>query len=189
MRYCAIGLLVALLAFAAPAGAQMYLELGSAPVRDAIPPDCSDWHELHPNFCAVHHQDAYEDDGDGEVSVCDAIIIDGTRYHIDWVGPTYYLVETSTADVMFCEPTIPDPGDDPTCEIWHEVAPDFCMEHHVDGWEDNGDQVLSPCDLVLIDGSWWHVEEIRLDITVSEEPSPVEGSTWSKIKDFFRALF
>ena len=46
---------------ASPAGAQTYFELMGSPTRDVVPPDCADWHELHPNFCIVHHQDLYED--------------------------------------------------------------------------------------------------------------------------------
>ena len=188
MRFCVIVALVGLVAMAAPAGAQTYFELMGSPVRDVVPPDCSDWHELHPNFCIIHHQDVYEDDGDGQVSVCDFITLSGVRYHIDWVGPTYWLIEMTAGDEMWCEPTIPDPGGNPTCEIWHEVAPDFCLEWHIDDWEDNGDGVLSICDNVLIGESWWHIEDIGLNITATETPSPVEDSTWSKIKTFFQEL-
>lgn len=189
MRFCAIVALVGLVAMAAPAGAQTYFELMGSPVRDVVPPDCSDWIELFPTFGPIHHQDLYEDDGDGQVSVCDFITLNGVRYHIDWVGPTYWLVEIVNADEMWCEPTIPDPGGNPTCEIWHEVAPDFCLEWHIDDWEDNGDEVLSVCDNVLIDGLWWHIEDIGLNIIATETASPVEDSTWSKIKAFFQELF
>ncbi len=189
MRFCVIVALVGLVAIAAPAGAQTYFELMASPTRDVVPPDCSDWHELFPSFCIIHHQDLYEDDGDGQVSVCDFITLSGVRYHIDWVGPTYWLIEITTQDEMWCEPTIPDPGGNPTCEIWHEVAPDFCLEWHIDDWEDNGDGVLSICDNVLISEKWWHIEEINLNITATETPSPVEDSTWSRIKTFFQELF
>lgn len=184
MRLCVIVVLVGLVAAAAPAGAQTYFELMGSPVRDVVPPDCSDWNELFPTFGLIHHQDGYEDDGDGLVSVCDYITLNGVRYHIDWVGPTYWLVEIVAGDEMWCEPTIPDPGDNPTCEIWHEVAPEFCLEWHIDDWEDNGDSVLSICDNVLIAGAWWHIEDIGLNIIGTETPSPVENSTWSKIKAF-----
>lgn len=186
MRFCAIVALVGLVAMAAPAGAQTYFEYMGSPVRDAVPPDCSDWHELYPSFCTTHHQDAYEDDGDGLISVCDFITLSGVRYHIDWVGPTYVL---SGPDQMWAEPTIPDPGGNPECETWHEVAPVFCNEWHVDEWEDNGDGVLSECDIVWIGGEEWHIDEIALNIIATETPSPVEGSTWSKIKAFFQRLF
>ena len=189
MRFCAIVALVGLVAMAAPAGAQTHFELLGSPVRDVVPPDCTDWIELFPTFGPIHHQDLYEDDGDGQVSVCDFITLNGTRYHIDWVGPTYWLVEITGADEMWCEPTIPDPGGNPTCEIWFEVAPGYGDEWHVDDWEDNGDGVLSVCDNVFIGGLWWHVEEIGLNITGTETGSPVEPSTWSKIKAFFQDLF
>ncbi len=193
MRYCFLVALVAVLALAGPVGAQTYLELGSAPVRDDIPDDGSDWHELYPAFCTTHIQASYEDNGDDIVSVCDYINMeDGTRYHIDWVGPTYLLVDIETTDRIFCEPT-EEPGANPIGETWHEVAPVFCNEWEVYDWEDgdlSGD--LSECDLIQFGGPedpWFHVEEIRLDITVTEVPSPAEMSTWSRIKAFLGDLF
>ena len=186
MRLSAIALLLTgLLAFAVPAAGQIYLELGAPPVRDTIPPDGSDWHELYPTFCIVHQQVGYEDNGDGVVSPCDNIVLDGgLRYHVDWVGPTYFLAAQS-GEPKFCEPTTPETGGDPTGHFWHEVAPNFCTEWRIDEWLDNGDGVVSECDHVLIGGQLWHIEEIRLDITVTEEPNPVDESTWSRIKEIF----
>ncbi len=171
-----------------PAAAQRHMELIASPIlQEPIPPDCSDWHELHPNFCIVDHQDAYEDNGDGFVSECDVIVLSGTRYHIDWAGPTYWLVPVEQGSEHWVEPTIPDPGGDPIGEIWHEVAPDFCMEWEVIEWMDNGDGILSPCDVVMFAGdpNAYHIAEIGLNIEVTEEPSPVEESTWGRIKAFF----
>ena len=48
-----------------------------------------------------------------------------------------------------------------------------------------GDGEVTACDNVLVGGRWWHIEEVRLDITVTEAGSPVETSTWSKLKSFF----
>ncbi len=187
MRICVALALVALLAFSA--SGQLYLELGGTPVRDPIPPNGSPWHELYPTFCIVHTQMGYGDNGDGVVSVCDAIFLeDGTICHIIWVGPTYFLYHLETGDVMFTEPTTDDPGGDPTGEIWHEIAPHFCDEWEIDAWEDNGDGIVSVCDIVWIAGEPWHIEEVRLDITVVPG-SPVEDSTWGQIKAFFKGLF
>ena len=169
-----------------PAAAQRHMELIGSPIlQEPIPPDCSDWHELHPNFCLVDHQDAYEDNGDGFVSACDVIILGGTRYHVDWAGPTYWLVPVNPGDEQWMEPTIPDPGQNPIGEIWHEVAPDYCMEWEVLDWEDNGDGVLSPCDIIWFTDGPYHLAEIGLNIEITEEPSPIEQSTWGKIKAFF----
>jgi hypothetical protein len=185
MRYVVMGL--ALLALAIPAGAQMYLELGGPPVRydDTIPPDGSQWHELYPIFCTPHVQNGYFDNGDGVVSECDVILIDGIRYHVDWAGPTYYLMYLGEPpEERWLEP---EPGID---DVWHEVAPVFCNIWDVLDWEDtdqNGE--ISFCDNVLLQDGWWHVEDVRLDITVTEEPSPVEDSTWSKIKAWWSNHF
>ncbi len=179
---------VGLLALAAPASAQtLYLELGVGPVDDPIPPNGADWHELYPSFCVIHTQDDYGDNGDGEVSACDLITLSGVLYHVDWAGPTYFLYNVTTGEVKFAEPTNPNPGGNHVCETWHEIAPEFCREWHVDEWDDNGDGIVSQCDYVVLDGATWHIEEINLDITISPG-SPTERSTWGRIKDFFGSL-
>jgi len=186
MRHCVILALAALVALAVPASAQMYLELGVSPVRFDIPPDGSEWHELHPNFCVVHTQDSYDDNGDGVVSVCDNIVIGGVTYHVDWAGPTYYMVDLGTGEPWFVEPEDPNASGDPTGQMWHVVAgPDFCTYYPVEDWEDNGDGEVTPCDNVLVGGRWWHIEDVRLDITITEVGSPTEPTTWSKLKTFF----
>jgi hypothetical protein len=186
VKHCAaIVALVGIVALAVPAGAQMYLDFAGSPIR-SIPADCSEWHELFPNFCTIHHQDAYEDNGDGIVSVCDIIILGGVRYHVDWAGPTYELEDMLTGERVWYEPTDPTFPTNPVCSTWLQVAPDFGWAHHVDGWEDgNGDQVLSECDTVWIGGRPWHVAVVNLDITVTEEPSPVAPASWSAIKHLF----
>lgn len=186
MKHCAVVVaLVGIVALAVPAGAQLHLEFAGSPIRN-IPVGCSEWHELFPNFCVIHHQDAYQDNGDGVVSVCDIIVLSGTRYHVDWVGPTYELEDMVTSDRVWYEPTDPFPPTNPVCSTWHQVAPDFCMAKHVDGWEDgNHDGVLNECDTVWIGGRAWHVAAVNLDITVTEEPSPVSHETWGVIKHLF----
>jgi hypothetical protein len=185
MNKCAVFLAVAcVLAVAAPGAAQLYLEFAGSPIRDNVPVDCSEWHELWPNFCVIHHQDAYQDNGDGAVSVCDVITLNGTRYHIDWVGPTYELENVSTSERSWWEPT-GHPIDDP----WHQVAPLYCVTMPVIEWlDENWDGELSECDLVFIGGAWHHIAAINLDITVTEEPSPTNHETWSAIKSLFRTF-
>ncbi|MBM3308122.1 MAG: hypothetical protein FJY74_07345 [Candidatus Eisenbacteria bacterium] len=193
MRNCfALFALLGVIALAMPAGAQIYLDFAGSPVagvaRDAIPGNCSEWHELFPNFCVIHHQDDYVDNGDGIVSVCDVIILSGMRYHVDWVGPTYELENVTTGEMSYWEPTVLPPLPNPYCSVWHQVAPDFCFAAHVDEWQDNGDGRLSECDIVWIGGFPYHVASINLDITVSEEPSPTGPQSWSKIKGLFRTF-
>ena len=180
-HWAAIVAFLGIVALAVPAGAQLYLDFAGSPIRDGVPMDCSEWHELFPNFCVIHHQDAYEDDGGGTVSVCDIIVLDGTRYHVDWVGPTYELEDIATGDKAYYEPT-----GDPYSMPWHQVAPDFCQTAHVDEWIDaNFDGLLSECDIVWIGGVQYHLVSINLDITVTEQPSAVDHESWGVIKHLF----
>jgi len=185
VKKCAVVVaFIGVLALALPAAGQLYLEFAGTPIRD-IPVDCSEWHELFPTFCLIHHQDDYVDNGDGVVSICDVIVLNGVRYHVDWVGPTYVLENQGTGDRRWYEPTEPLPPTNPVCSFWHMVYPDFCTSHHVDGWDDNGDDVVSECDFIWIDGIAWHVVEVGLDITVTEEPSPAEQTSWGHVKSLF----
>jgi len=170
---------------------QIHLELvvPGARVDTPVPPDCTVWHELYPDHCAPRHQDAYEDDGDGFISACDRITLDGVSGHVEWVGPTYHLLPVGNSrQGMYLEPTTLSGGRNPVCETWHEVYPNHCIAHHVDGWEDNGDGLLGPCDIVIFMGEPWHLEEIGLNIIVVPD-SPVEPGTWSRLKGLFRTLF
>jgi hypothetical protein len=161
-----------------------YLELED-PIRDPIPADCSTWHELYPNFCAPRHQSGYEDNGDGIVSACDYIYLDGERYHIEWAGPTYTLDQAWYEPLEWWEPG------NPYCQEWIEIYPDHGVIHHVTDWED-GDQSgdVSPCDMIMFeDGTWWHVADVSLNIRVVPDGSPAEQGTWSKVKSLFSRLF
>lgn len=172
------------------AGQSIHLEFVGVPGRAdmPVPPVCTTWHEIYPNHCTPHHQTGYGDDGDGFVSVCDQIQLDGLSYHIDWVGPTYYLVGIPGRDVvMYLEPQ-EIPGRNPVCETWHEIYPDYCIAHHIDAWEDNGDGIVSPCDMVWLNDVPWHIESIGFNIIVTPD-SPVEPDSWSRIKQMFRTLF
>ncbi len=179
---------VMLVTLAGVAAAQTYFEY-PLPTRGDIPIPDSDWHEIWPNFCTIHAQNDYEDNGDGVVSMCDYITLNDIRYHIDWAGPTYKLGEPTGAEIL-AEPSgpLPPSGADPTGQVWHEVYPDFCTDLPVEGWQDNGDMELGVCDLVLIGDVWWHVDEVNLDI-IGMPASPVEESTWSRVKAFFGNLF
>jgi len=192
MRHCAmIAALLGVLALAQPAVGQMYLEFAGATSGD-IPANCSEWQELHPTFGLIHHQDEYIDNGDGNVSVCDQIVLEGVQYHVDWVGPTY-VVEQSTAGIdeperqetRWYEPTELIPPANPVCSTWHQVHPGFCQNEHVDDWLDFGDGVVSVGDVVWFGDVAWVVVEVNLDIAVTESPSPAYSETWSVIKHLF----
>ena len=186
MKCCTVIAVAALLMVTGVASAQIHLELMTR-LRDPIPPDGSPWHELYPNFCEVHDQENYEDNGDGEVSVCDFVTFGGTRQHITWVGPTYTLVEVTSGDQWHAEPQDPYNPENPFCEIWLEVYPDYGSDWHIDDWQDNGDGVVGPCDIVIIRGGTYHIAEVDLNI-ITEPASPVEQSTWGRIKSFFGNL-
>jgi hypothetical protein len=169
---------------------ELHLEyiVGGEKTTQGIPGNCSMWHELWPAYCAPHHQDGYEDNGDSVVSECDIIVLDGQRYHVVWVGPTYWLTCQPGIPPSALEPTEPGTGGDPTCEVWHEVYPNFCQSYHVDGWEDNGNGFLDPCDYVLINGMWCHIDDVRLNITVVPLPTGTEESSWGRVKGMFRRV-
>lgn len=185
-RYRLLLVAVALLALV-PAGAfaqDKVLELDTLPGREPIPPDCSGWHELWPSFCAISHQDSIQDNGDGELSACDYIYLDGQRYHVDWVGPTYWL-----DCELILEPTDFQPGN-PVCQNWIEIWPDYGLLWHVDSWEDNGNGVVDACDFITVTGPdgttlSCHINEVATNIRVTGDPTPVEESTWGHIKSFF----
>ena len=194
---------VLIVTLAPAAGAQGRFHFEFVPPQEGmtryIPPDGSTWHELYPTMCIMHEQTGYEDNGDGFVGECDHIYIDEVRFHITWAGPTYVLETALTEDGRprvdkFVEPVgVASAGRNPICEIWHEIWPEYCLEWHVEDWEDNGDGYVSPCDWVLIwDGlgepQQWHVIEVNLNI-ITMPDSPVEDSTWGKIKAFFADIF
>lgn len=157
-----------------------FLELVE-PLRAPIPANCSNWEELFPTPGLISHQDEYVDaDGDGEINFCDYIILDGEPFHIEWVGPTYYL------ECGIFEPyDNPDPtGEDPTCETWIEISPNHGELWHMSEFQDNGDGVISPCDYVRIGDQLCHIMDIRLNIRARPgDPTPNEHKAWGEVKD------
>jgi len=131
------------------------------------------WHEVYPDYCNVYNLtewDLYSDDNcNGVLDVCDFIWLVNatgqepeTRWHID--DMTYDLILNRKIA-------------DPTCTTWHELNPDFCEiahEYHITGWEDNGDELLSPCDNVTMeldppspDEDKYHVEHMTLTLNLT----------------------
>ena len=169
---------------------------GPAPLVGPIPPAGSSWHEIYPAFCATYTQDGYEDNGDGVVSACDRIRLNGVLYHIEWAGPTYWTTCSTTpggpGPTVAFEPTQPSTGENPICQIWHEVYPNFCQQIHIDSWHDNGNGVLDVCDVVdnlTPEGPrYYHIDRIECNITIREVTTPVNPSTWSRIKGFIGGI-
>jgi|GEM_PF-1330837 len=153
----------------------------------AIPTNCSTWHELFPAFCVNHHQDAFNDNGDGVLSACDEIVLDGITSHIKWVGPTYYLtcfpVGQPSDDVIWEPNQGPHDPASPICETWQEVWPNLGALFHIDDFVDNdGSNSITPCDDLFSGGVRYHVNDIRLNIIIEPPSTPVKRSTWGWIK-------
>jgi len=72
----------------------------------------------------------------------------------------------------------------PVGTLWHEVHPKFCRTYNLTGWMDNDSRTLDWCDGILLmdkgtgEESWWHVEEVSVDIIVTPEPPPVGGEAY-----------
>ena len=180
---------VALVAFALPVGADEVFEL-AAPARGydpTWPPDGSDWHTLHPPaaLCTVGDQTGHDDvDGDGNMSFCDNIQIDGVWKHIEWVGPTIRVrsLEPGRQDLKYIEPVEPQGRQ----YVYHEVSPTYCNIF------ETTEPIEYVCQEVWVvfppeDVGWWHVEAIETNIRTNGG-SPVEASTWTQIKNWFKEL-
>lgn len=181
----AAGLLVLFPGIVAAQEGTIFLELGDL-LREGVPPNCSSWHELYPNFCVDHHQVEYEDGGDGMISECDWIQLeDGTWYHVDWVGPTYWL----DCEII-AEPAGDGNPENPVCEEWVEIWPNHGTVRHVVDWQDNGDGIVSPCDIIIFgDGLACHIQDIGTNIRIRPYDTPTEDSSWSHIKSLFGSVF
>jgi hypothetical protein len=159
-----------------------------------IPPDCSTWHELYPNYCTPHHQSQYQDtDGSGTVTVCDNIVEGsaGACWHIEKVSTTYFFSPVTGGGQSAAEPETEEPGS-PVCNNWHIIfsdGPDFseCQMVHIDGWEDNNQNgTLDACDNVQILGGWYHIDRVGCDVTVVFNPvTAAKGGTWGWLKSLF----
>jgi len=171
---------------------RMHLDLEVMPNKtldNTIPPDCSIWHELYPVYCTAHHQDSYEDNGDGLITPCDYIVLDGSRWHIIWVGPTYFTT-CGHGNQHYLEPTVEQTGENPVCETWMQVYPEYGLSWHIDEWMDgNANGLLDVCDIVVIPGEYLHIDRIGLNIIVEQATTAAEPSTWGRVKGLFNSLF
>lgn len=184
MRICVVTLAaVMLVASALPVCADEVFEL-TAPIRGydpTWPPDGSSWHTLHPPelLCTDNVQTGHDDvDGDGQMSFCDNIQLDGVWKHIEWVGPTIRIrsLDPERQDEVYIEP-VEMPGRQ---FVYHEVSPTYCNIF------ETTEPITSVCQEVWVefppeDVGWWHVEAIETNIRTNGG-SPVEPSTWGRIK-------
>lgn len=177
--------LLALLAAPAVAQDTRYLELVQ-PGRSfdpTWPVDGSGWHELYPVYCTGHVQTGHDDaNGNGTIEACENITLDGVLFHIDWIGPTYVLRQPGRDLTKYVEATLGRQGHN-----YHEVYPTFCKEITTE------EPIEFVCQDVFItnppeDMGWWHVEYVGTNIITSPS-TPVDQSTWSRIKAFIGGLF
>jgi hypothetical protein len=183
---------VLLVSFVLPAAADMAI-FEYAPINRSYdptwPPDGATWHGIHPGatFCALADQTDHDDaDGNGQIDACESIQLDGVWRHVEWIGPTItitYLTDGSRVPVMI-EP-VTEPGRPPAPVEYHVVYPEdaFCTTIVTDV------PITDVCQIVTIIeppeyAGPWHVEEIATNIHVGSG-SPVERSTWAKIKNIF----
>jgi hypothetical protein len=169
-------------------------------IIDRTHPVGTQWHELYPNFCrAPYTIIGWADNGNGVLDSCDVICMtnpdgDPECHHVIEVTITLDLLMVSPAPGT--EPTFwdanEDPGDEPipqpVCTWWTGVYPDFGVEFHIVGWEDNGSGYLDFCDVIYDHyGFGWHVEGVHTDmVTEPEDECESDQSTWSRLKQLFR---
>ena len=96
---------------------------------------------------------------------------------------------------LVAEPHTTNPTEDPVCEIWHEVWPQWCREFHIHSWIDgNNNGKLDECDYVdVIEVAgyppvYYHIDRVSCDIIVSPADKPVKAKSksWGWLKNLFR---
>jgi hypothetical protein len=161
-----------------------------------VPPNCSNWHELYPNYCQPHHQFRYDDtDSSGTVSVCDNIVEDDRKlcWHVEKVMSTYYFSPVAGGPSYAGEPSVANPGPNPTCDQWHIIhseGPDFtyCQTVHVQDWYDaNHNGQFDVCDDIMMNGQWYHIDRIGCDVQVIlNQATGNRHGTWGWLKNLFK---
>lgn len=152
---------------------EIYVEY-KGPYDPYIQPVCTNWTEVWPVYLGVtggpYHIIWWEDNGNGYLDYCDYI------YFEDWPEVWWHVEEFAT-DLILNEKVM-----DPIGIEWHELYPECCVnDYHIEGWEDNGDKLLSPCDnvtmMLMPDGllEEYHVEEVTLalNLTILDWTGPV----------------
>jgi hypothetical protein len=144
------------------------------------------WHELYPTFSNIYHLSSWHDDnGDGRLSAGDEIDlydgVDTTWWFVNHVPLTLNL-SWFDGDVWEPEMYIESefdiehyPFDVPFDTLWHEAWPNWCEWWVIVNWIDNGDQVLSVSDLIVLFNLQWgitatyHVDAMATDLELYPE--------------------
>ena len=186
--------------FVAPAAANakyFHTDLPPCTVTNPVTTPAVKLHELYPEYCNWYDLTSWYDNGNGELSYCDVIDITDaaggvTYWHVEEVTVTIKLLPhpVNAGDTPMYLDYSPMPNGmhggsiegmlkHPIGTYWHEIYPVFCNSYKLTSWDDNGDGELSFCDVIDIttvenpETTWWHVEEVTLDITVREIPMPI----------------
>jgi len=73
--------------------------------------------------------------------------------HYNDPGFTYLHSQSSLIDLS-----------NPVTTSWHELYPGYSNISSLNGWVDNNDDVLSPCDYIMLNETWYHVEAVTVTL-------------------------
>lgn len=122
---------------------------------------------------------------------------EATWYHVDRVTLTLnvsnYFDPEQTMYIEYKGPfeTMYDVKTAPIGSLWHEVYPEYCPVFQIVDWADNCNGVLSYCDyLALFDletetTTFWHVEELSIDIILNEKITQPVCTYWNELHPEF----
>jgi len=122
-------------------------------------------------------------------------------YYVDRVTLTLLVSNYSNpAQSMYIEykgpfETMYNVKTDPIESLWHEIYPIYCPVYEIVEWEDNCNGVLSYCDnLTLFDlntqaMSYWHVEELSIDIILNEKITDPTCTYWKQLYPQFGSIY
>ncbi len=172
--------------------------LGSADAPPAIPPDSSTWIGEYPY--APRHQDGFEDNGDGILSVGDQIRLDGVWYPIGDVRPAYVVEggcyvfpagDIKGRGVLVAAET--PPGQEPAFAfVFIDRNLGACLGASYVAWMDvNENGVVDEGDVfVTINPHGFDlgllVTDIWVAIQIDELAVSTQVTTWSRVKALFR---
>lgn len=158
-----------------------------------------EWHELYPSFCNNHTLTSWEEPPEdpylGRLSPGDQIdMINETSgitkwYFVDGVTLTLYITINATGEPYYFEYKGPFKDmyrlkTDPVCTYWHMIWPEYLFDplgFHIEDWIDNCNGVLDYCDLILLEGVWYHVEELSIDIILNEKIADPTCTYWHEL--------
>ena len=166
-------------------------------------PESTVWHGLWPEevYSKCYNINYWEDTGEpfGFLSPCDQIRMltpDPAEpylwYHVDRVTLALNVSNVDhPEEFMFVE--LKEPFEElylvkthPNETLWHEVWPNYSKVYHISDWKDNCNGVLGYCDLIEFTDqggftSWWHVEDLAIDIVLSKKIANPVCTYWHEL--------